>query len=424
MFVVATLLAVTVLSGPAPAADKADAAAATAKDPRALADRISLVVERLRGLTFKNPVAVKIVDDAEARKHFKARLDKFWPSDQVELEQKAYIQLGLLPPGTHILAMLLDLLEEQAGGYYDPSTQTFFLLRDMPGSAAPILMAHELTHALDDQNFGLDPLLSAASKDDDRGTAMGAVVEGSGTLVMTAYMTQELEAGRLSRSALVELGKTDAGKAMKLRAAPALLQRMLMAPYLLGPTFLDRGDVSRVAAGVIAPRDIDRALNHPPASTEQILHPEKYWNRAQRDDPRRVVLPDLQATVGGNAKRRLTATLGELTLAVLAGAGAVDPANAAAASPASWTNAAASGWGGDQLQYYEGDNGSATVLATVWDTPKDAIEFEAALGSAPAKTVLRRDDAVIVVAADAGIDAKALARAALMAVGTSGHPGQ
>jgi hypothetical protein len=97
---------------------------------------------------------------------------------------------------------------------------------------------------------------------------------------------------------------------------------------------------------------------------------------------------------------------------VLTGAGAVDPAAPNASMPGAWTNAAASGWGGDVLQLYEGEKGAATVLATAWDSTKDAQEFQAAAG-APSRTVVARDDVVVVVAADPGIDAKALAKAAL-----------
>src|SRR5437762_2261925 len=95
----------------------------TARQAQGLADDVGAAVERIRGLKFKKPVAVKIVSDAVARKHFTERLDKFWPAAEVGLEQKAYRQLGLLPPGTDVVASLLDLLEEQAGGYYDPETE-------------------------------------------------------------------------------------------------------------------------------------------------------------------------------------------------------------------------------------------------------------------------------------------------------------
>jgi hypothetical protein len=105
-------------------------------------------------------------------------------------------------------------------------------------------------------------------------------------------------------------------------------------------------------------------------------------------------------------------------VAVLTGSGSVDPASPSASYPSSWTNAAASGWGGDRLHFYESETGGATVLATVWDTPRDAEEFEAALSDTPPRTVRRRGDAVVVVAADAAVDTKALAEAALNAIAT------
>jgi hypothetical protein len=389
------------------------AATFTEAEARRLTREVSLSVEAIRGLKFKKPVAVKVVDDRAARKHFKARIDQFWPADEVRLEQAAYIQLGLLPVGTDVVGNLLDLLEEQAGGYYDPKTETFFILEDMPRAAAPILMAHELTHALDDQHVDLDTILGAAASDDDRGTALGAVVEGSGTLVMTAYMLREMEAGRIKRNALTQLQEGEAGKAEKLRNAPPFLERMLMGPYLLGPTFLLRGDTSRLSSGVVSSRDITKALTSPPESTEQILHPEKYWSANDRDLPQKVGLPDLHETVGAGWKLRLTAGLGELAAAVLVGSGAVDPRSSSAYSPASWTNAAATGWDGDHLQLYEGARGTVTVLASVWDTEKDAAEFEAALVPAPPKTVLRKADAVVIVVAAEGVDAEAVAKAAL-----------
>jgi hypothetical protein len=422
--VYAALLALLVSAAPGVGADEAGAPTTaqprattfTPRQARLMADEVSIAVERLRGLKFKKPVAVKVVNDAVARKHFTARLDKFWPAAEVGLEQKAYRQLGLLPPGTDVVSTLLDLLEEQAGGYYDPETQTFFILDDMPRAAAPVLMAHELTHALDDQHFGLDPRLADAAKDDDRGTALGAVVEGSGTLVMSAYMVREMEAGRLTRKALMSMSESEAGRAEKLKAAPPLIERMLMAPYLLGPTFLSRGDTSRLSSGALSPRDVDHAIQEPPLSTEQILHPEKYWDKDKIDTPRVVNLPDLSATLGEGTKLSLKAGLGELTIAVLTGAGSVDPTSPGASSPSRWTNAAASGWGGDKLHLYESPKGTATVLATLWDTPKDAEEFEAGLSATPPKVVRRRNDAVVVVAADAGIDAKALADKALDAI--------
>jgi hypothetical protein len=389
-------------------------AALTEAEAKALAVEVSAAVESLRGLKFKRPVAVKLVDDAAARKHFQSRLDRFWPPDQAALEQKAQAQLGLLPPGTDVVQSLLDLLEEQAGGYYDPASDTFFILTDMPKAAAPILFAHELTHALDDQHLDLDARLMNAVDDDDRGTTVGAIIEGSGMLVMTAYMIREQQAGRLGPEAMLELAETQAGQAEKLTAAPPLMQRLLLAPYLLGLSFLTRGNVFALATGVPV-EDLNRVFAEPPASTEQLLHPEKYWNAAQSDPPRAVDIPDLSARLGPGWTRKISGVLGELSLAILTGSGAIDP-RSMDPSPGKWTSAGAAGWDGDRYHYYEGPKGSATVLATVWDSPQEAEEFEASLTAAAPKVRQRRGSHVVLVAATEGVPAETLAAAALDAV--------
>jgi len=109
----------------------------TSEDATALTRRVATAVEGLRGLRFKQPVSVKVVDDAVARAHFRQRMLKFWPEDQIRYDQQAYVNLGLTPPGTDLMTALLDLMEEQAGGYYDPESRTFYVLSDMPRSTAP-----------------------------------------------------------------------------------------------------------------------------------------------------------------------------------------------------------------------------------------------------------------------------------------------
>ena len=169
-----------------------------------LALEIAPLVEAIRGLKFKRVVPVEIVDDATARAHFGSRVAKFWPEDRLRAEQDVYIQLGILPQGTDLFAMLFDVLEEQVGGYYDPESGSLFLLDDMPRSTAPILIAHELTHARDDQHFMIDTLIAGAGGGNDRESAVGAVIEGSGTLVMTSFLIDEMRSGRLPASALID----------------------------------------------------------------------------------------------------------------------------------------------------------------------------------------------------------------------------
>jgi len=386
----------------------------TAEEVSALAREVSARVEQIRGAHFTRPVSVRIVDAATARAHFRERLLKFWPPDQVRYDQRVYEQLGMLKPGTDLMKTLLDVLEEQAGAYYDPENDTFFVLKGMPRSTAPVLMAHELTHALDDQRFNIDGTLAKLKEDDDRATAYTAVVEGTGTVVMSLFMLQEIQAGRLSMNAVTELQKSEAGQAAKLQAAPPLIQRGLIAPYQIGQAFLLHGDPTQYAT--FRPSDADRAFKDPPQSTEQIIHSEKYWDPARRDAPRIVNLPDLAGTLGAGWKQVATGTLGELTLAVLTGLGPVDLASTRSAEPQNWTNRAATGWGGDTYQHYANGPRALTVLAGVWDTQEDAAEFVTALKPLPGRNAWRRGDTTVVIAGDAPMAQEALAEAVFTAL--------
>jgi hypothetical protein len=370
----------------------------TVKEAEALARTVSTRVEEIRGLKFKRPVPVRMVSAQEARAHFAARLAKGWSEEKARHDQKAYQQLGLLPAGFDLASGLLDTLEDQAAGYYDPETGAFSLLREMPRSAAPLLMAHELTHALDDQHFDIDAHLGAAAEDDEAMGGIAAVVEGSGTLVMTVYVLEEMQAGRLSREGLTEFQAAEGARSASLKKVPEVLQRSLLAPYILGQTFLMRGQLENLRQGVNA-ADLKRAYDAPPASTEQVLHPEKYWS-ATPEAPRVVRVPELGPQLGASWSRVAEGSLGELTLGSLVGAGMPELNGAAGLLGKGWTNAAAAGWGGDRYVHYVSGTQGLTALATVWDTPKDAEEFAGALEGHPGRRAFRYGSSVVVVAGD------------------------
>ena len=380
-------------------------------------------VERLRGRLFRHPVPVVVVDDAEARSYFEERIDRFWPADRREADEIAYRQLGVWPSPQPMLEAMLALMKEQAGGFYDPQTDTFTVLGDMPRSAAPIIIAHELTHALDDQAFDLDGHIAALMDDSDRASAYGAVVEGSGTVIMSQYMGEMLGADRLSLTSLAEIKQTDAGQGEALKSAPPYLSRALLFSYTMGMNLLLRGK-GQSALGDLDPADIDRAFQEPPRSSEQVLHPDAYW--VTPDEPRAVALPDLSATLGPGWTLRRSDTLGEVLLPILTGGGAIDVDSMEVAAPFAWTSFATAGWGGDLWQLYEAPGAGAggtprhvTVLGTVWDTPEDAEQFAAALTLPEGSQVERRGAAVVVVAGAQGqgdVESAALASAALDAI--------
>ena len=147
----------------------------------------------------------------EARGHMLERLDKFGVLSDLEWDGRAFGMLGLIPEGTDVLDAYLAFLREQAGGFYDPDSKSFFLLDDMPTAMMPLLAAHELTHALEDQHYDLDSRLEGSVENDDRLFAVSAVHEGSAMLVMTAYMTQAMMSGKLDRWVLerIEQGRPE-----------------------------------------------------------------------------------------------------------------------------------------------------------------------------------------------------------------------
>lgn len=327
----------------------------------------------IRGFAFKERVPVTVIDDKRARAYALDRFRKLTSESKIRADETAYRLLGLVPPGMDVLKTLLDVLEEQAGGYYDPGTKSFYLLDDMPKDMTPMLTAHEMTHALEDQRYGIDARIEKLADDDDASFALSSVIEGSATLAAAAYLTNAVNAGQLDPARLAAAGQ--AVKTERLNAMPDALRRQLLGPYILGMSFLTKGGSP---AGPFPKADVDAAWAHPPRSSEQILHPEKYWDKKKRDDPRRVEIRNPSRALGDGWTRAGGGILGELTLGSLVGAKTPEAADLATPG-VSWTNAAASGWGGDHFEVWTRGDQAIVLLATVWDTPGDAAEFEAAL---------------------------------------------
>jgi hypothetical protein len=360
-----------------------------------LAEELSPKVERWRGAMFEEPVGVRVIDAAEARRRLTLRLTDLWPEERIRADSEALRQLGLLPNSGTLVDSILSSLDGQLSGFYDPPSKTLFLLDTMPQDSAPLIVVHELTHALDDQHHGLDALIQACGPDDDRVTALSSLFEGSAMLAMSAYVA---ETGMDGTRALAALTRTAAAQTGQPHESPVYVQRSLLAPYLLGERLL-----------VDPPRGVDlgaararlaRAFADPPVSTEQLIHPEKYWELARRDMPRPVALRDLSQLLGQDWSLRSTGTLGELILAILTGAPALDLSGAQIFETANWTNAGAAGWGGDLYHHYSNGQRSVTLLATVWDTPEDAREFEAALVPQAGGQSVRERSAVVLLVGD------------------------
>jgi hypothetical protein len=341
-----------------------------------IAAEISREIEVLRGETFESPVAVSVTDSAGFHAYAQRRLEATSSPEELAFEETMSKLLGLIPPDMDYLQTMLDLLEEQVGGFYDPDGDRFYLMDSYLGDVGRIIIAHELTHALDDQLYDIDAGLAARRTNHDALYAFQSVVEGSGTAVMNKWTIQHMS--ELEPSALAEAGSLGSEA---LEAAPPWLWRPLLGAYLRGASFLVRSD-STMKGQMSFPEaaDFERAFQDPPRSSEQVLHPEKYWDAEQRDEPVDVDfdVPELPAgweVLGEN-------TLGELGLACVTEPPAKRKGmttNPLALMSIAYTNDAATGWGGDRVLVLGHDARRLLVLDTVWDDADEAREFAAAL---------------------------------------------
>ncbi len=357
-------------SAGASAGASASAAASPGGSPNAADQvvyaKIEAEIEAIRGLQHKSTVTPVLLDSNGVRNWLvKANAAQ---TDHAALanESKLFSHLGLLPAGSSLEQMELDLEAGQVVGFYDPVSKGLYVLSDSGGvgPVQKITFSHEYTHTLQDQAFGLGKLAIDTPDQGDRDLARTALPEGDATLAMTLWATRNMSLSDLTAVAMESLSgpQTD-----QLAKAPKILRETLMFPYQDGLKFVqgihDKGGWAAV----------DRLYTNPPDSTSQILHPDLYANRVK---PVAVEVPVVPAALGNGWKLTMQDTLGELQLRIWleGGSGSANSSSAAAG--------AVSSWAGDRAALYEGPNGQwVVVLNTAWhsSTGRDAFDAAATL---------------------------------------------
>ena len=316
-------------------------------------ERVARGVERVRELRFERIPPVRVVSPAEAREEALALLDAEYPPRRRRTDTRLLELLGLLPPGSDLRELAGTIFGEEIAGYYDPRSDRMTVVEEglaRDEALAELTLAHELTHALEDQRFGLE---TPESRVDDAATADTALHEGTATIAMFDYAAEHLgeafPGGR--EQALQTLG---ASALLGNEKLPPYLQRSLVFPYVEGARFIDAIGTWAAANRALADRG--------PDSTEQILHPDKF----RRDSPQRV---RLERSPGSAWKDAVSGTLGEWDTVELI---------RTSDSPVRAERAAA-GWGGGRYDLWRRGSELALALAWTWDTPRDAAELAAAL---------------------------------------------
>jgi hypothetical protein len=255
-------------------------------------------------LPIKNPVKRALAGRDQVRKFVLTHMQEDKDAQRLQRSEASMKKFGLLPQEFDLRKFLLDLLEDQVAGYYDPKTKTVYLLDWVAPEAQRPVLAHELTHALQDQSFGLDTWLKVRDDDppgnpdnldagpDEEQAARQAVSEGQGMAVMMDYVLAPTGQSLADMPSMGEIFKQNtlerAGDSPIFASAPLYLREMVVFPYTYGLSFLSdlltRGGKEMAFAG---------AFQNPPHDTREIMQPDSYLDGQHVEPLRLPKLADL-----------------------------------------------------------------------------------------------------------------------------------
>ncbi len=335
-----------------------------------MAEEILPKVVEVTGINFGEPVKIVITTRAEVRDFVVKLMEEEYPGDELERQSRVFAALGLLPEGFDLRTGLIDLLHEQAGAFYDPRTKAYYSIIDLPEELKipiieRVLVAHELTHALQDRVVDLLALQEEAKGNTDLGYARTSVMEGMASVTMfVAGQGMQLKSlpdiGGMMR---MSMGSAAGNPMMKVFAAsPQYLQETLISPYAEGASFIQAYIKANPEAKPSA------IFDNMPESSEQILHYAKY---AEGDRPTAIDLSGIDAALPLNWEPFHSNVLGEFDIKVLCQLHEPTKENA---------DVTAAGWDGIHFRAFIDQEDNLVILgASVWDSEADASEFAESL---------------------------------------------
>jgi hypothetical protein len=343
-------------------------------------------VVELRGLEFRRAVETTFQSAAALQQVLQQELDRTYPGDTLAALEKRLLKFGFVVSPINLRQMVTRLFSQQIAGYYDPRRKKMVLIEhddadsgqytvfpmDVLGemfvaqlgvSLDKVLLAHELTHVLQDQHFDLLSLPIEDLDPEDRTSAVRALIEGDATLVMLDYVlarqgTDSTQVPDIADNLQAWSQNPLVSGLGLFQSVPRYIIENLLFSYTYGYEFVlhlkKRGGWER----------INQAYRDLPVSTEQILHPAKYSE--ERDAPTSIQLPPLSAALAGWRELERN-TLGEFNITILLDG----------FLPTPQAQAASAGWDGDRFALYEQLTTGDLLLVwhSTWDSETDAEEF-------------------------------------------------
>ncbi|HEY2662908.1 MAG TPA: hypothetical protein VGI47_01110 [Candidatus Binataceae bacterium] len=264
---------------------------------QAKTDEVVAGIQKLRGLRFKRPVPILVEDRAQAQRDLILQTSHDYSDERLALDGAAGAMIGLYPPGINLKQESIGLLTDQVAGFYDPYLDRMVLVKgsmsvglwvdavefaSRRNITGEMLLAHELTHALQDQNFGLQTMLEAAKDSDDRALALKSVAEGDATIAGFAYVMGGMSQALADRL-IASLNDISTAFASETKGTPEGLSAPLLFQYTQGVRFVAeawrRGGWSAV----------NTLYANPPQSSQQIAQPALYFEKPTWPDTVRVM---------------------------------------------------------------------------------------------------------------------------------------
>jgi hypothetical protein len=299
---------------------------AEAKELFLSVDQILKFASRDSGIPIKHPIKSKLTSRDEVVSYLEKNMREDKSAQRVYRSELVLKKFGLLPRDFHLEAAVVAMLREQVAGYYDPKSKTMNLLDWVPIYQQKPVLAHELTHALQDQSFNLEKWMKKGDVDldkkkhitpadieaDEADEAREAVVEGQAEAIMLNYILAPV--GRTVLNSPETLAALDADMlngtpdSSEFKNAPIFLKESLTFPYRYGLKFvaalLQDGGKDKAFAGTFA---------NEPRTTRQIMEPKTYLS-GERIEP--MPLPDLNQ-IFKEYERFDAGAIGEFDVAML-----------------------------------------------------------------------------------------------------------
>ena len=257
----------------------------------------------ITGFPIRHPVAFESITREQINHYLQDRIKEVTRPAELRAEELTLKKFGFVPQDFDLKKNTIDLLTEQAAAFYDFHRKKLFISDWAQTSMRDVALIHELAHALADQSFSLEKFTRKVEQDSEKSLARQAVVEGQAMWLTNAVIARR--AGRLKVKLESEADQAEpSGKFPVFDQAPLYIRENLIFPYSAGERFQDALFEKHQQAA------LSEVFRNPPVSSQQVLHPDKYFTH-------NVPVPPPLPKDPKGVKRLAEGVMGELDHSVL-----------------------------------------------------------------------------------------------------------